>query len=114
MMMKVMPRFCQTVVTDTAASAVSLSCSQRTGSRPSSCSSWFTTPIDGLNSVSHMSEATATDVATVDEKIVRKIVIPRSRSEEHTSELQSLMRNSYAVFCLKKKPKEQNTRTHTN
>src|SRR3546814_9152740 len=29
------------------------------------------------------------------------------RSEEHTSELQSLMRNSYAVFCLKKK--KQNT-----
>src|SRR3546814_4629560 len=28
---------------------------------------------------------------------------PRDRSEEHTSELQSLMRNSYAVFCLKKK-----------
>src|SRR3546814_9699964 len=27
----------------------------------------------------------------------------RMRSEEHTSELQSLMRNSYAVFCLKKK-----------
>src|SRR3546814_8223035 len=27
----------------------------------------------------------------------------RQRSEEHTSELQSLMRNSYAVFCLKKK-----------
>src|SRR3546814_9268422 len=30
------------------------------------------------------------------------------RSEEHTSELQSLMRISYAVFCLKKK-KQQNT-----
>src|SRR3546814_8413991 len=28
-----------------------------------------------------------------------------ARSEEHTSELQSLMRNSYAVFCLKKKTK---------
>src|SRR3546814_8886451 len=28
---------------------------------------------------------------------------PRIRSEEHTSELQSLMRISYAVFCLKKK-----------
>src|SRR3546814_2948662 len=28
---------------------------------------------------------------------------PSSRSEEHTSELQSLMRNSYAVFCLTKK-----------
>src|SRR3546814_9710760 len=27
----------------------------------------------------------------------------KPRSEEHTSELQSLMRNSYAVFCLKKK-----------
>src|SRR3546814_12472392 len=31
------------------------------------------------------------------------------RSEEHTSELQSLMRISYAVFCLKKKKKEINT-----
>src|SRR3546814_10849167 len=29
--------------------------------------------------------------------------LPGFRSEEHTSELQSLMRNSYAVFCLKKK-----------
>src|SRR3546814_1253584 len=29
------------------------------------------------------------------------------RSEEHTSELQSLMRTSYAVFCLKKKTKNQ-------
>src|SRR3546814_9405205 len=29
----------------------------------------------------------------------------KRRSEEHTSELQSLMRNSYAVFCLKKKQK---------
>src|SRR3546814_10760752 len=30
-----------------------------------------------------------------------------SRSEEHTSELQSLMRISYAVFCLKKKKRKQ-------
>src|SRR3546814_4504319 len=30
-------------------------------------------------------------------------VLGKGRSEEHTSELQSLMRNSYAVFCLKKK-----------
>src|SRR3546814_1138470 len=45
-----------------------------------------------------------------------------SRSEEHTSELQSLMRISYAVFCLKKKHKKKkhtmidlisNTRQHT-
>src|SRR3546814_7306017 len=33
----------------------------------------------------------------------------RQRSEEHTSELQSLMRISYAVFCLKKKKKKQNS-----
>src|SRR3546814_7896318 len=33
----------------------------------------------------------------------------RPRSEEHTSELQSLMRNSYAVFCLKKKKNKTTT-----
>src|SRR3546814_6506059 len=38
----------------------------------------------------------------------------RERSEEHTSELQSLMRISYAVFCLKKKKKKQKSKkTHT-
>src|SRR3546814_7993252 len=36
-----------------------------------------------------------------------------SRSEEHTSELQSLMRISYAVFCLKKK-KKKNTQKNMN
>src|SRR3546814_3677463 len=35
------------------------------------------------------------------------------RSEEHTSELQSLMRISYAVFCLKKKKKQNNKTLHT-
>src|SRR3546814_9527342 len=35
------------------------------------------------------------------------------RSEEHTSELQSLMRLSYAVFCLKKKRKTPTTRHFT-
>src|SRR3546814_6544778 len=34
------------------------------------------------------------------------VVVIVFRSEEHTSELQSLMRNSYAVFCLKKKKKK--------
>src|SRR3546814_9290792 len=38
----------------------------------------------------------------------------RGRSEEHTSELQSLMRNSYAVFCLKKKTHSQNIDHMTN
>src|SRR3546814_1610363 len=36
------------------------------------------------------------------------------RSEEHTSELQSLMRISYAVFCLKKKTKKQHRTVNTN
>src|SRR3546814_3836068 len=40
---------------------------------------------------------------------------PDKRSEEHTSELQSLMRISYAVFCLKKKTQSStNITTHIN
>src|SRR3546814_9564766 len=37
---------------------------------------------------------------------------PAVRSEEHTSELQSLMRISYAVFCLKKNNKEKPINSH--
>src|SRR3546814_9169971 len=37
------------------------------------------------------------------------LCLPRCRSEEHTSELQSLMRISYAVFCLKKKKYQKTT-----
>src|SRR3546814_8420717 len=42
--------------------------------------------------------------------------VSRPRSEEHTSELQSLMRISYAVFCLQKKKqtKPTNTNQHKN
>src|SRR3546814_10702490 len=40
----------------------------------------------------------------------RWLVPIASRSEEHTSELQSLMRISYAVFCLKKKKEQQQSR----
>src|SRR3546814_6009136 len=46
--------------------------------------------------------ATACWTAAADRTAGRK---PGRRSEEHTSELQSLMRISYAVFCLKKKKK---------
>src|SRR3546814_7062178 len=42
--------------------------------------------------------------------LLRDIPLRSTRSEEHTSELQSLMRISYAVFCLKKK---NTTTTHT-
>src|SRR3546814_5295093 len=45
----------------------------------------------------------------------RRPRLPPSRSEEHTSELQSLMRISYAVFCLKKKKKNNiNTKEQNN
>src|SRR3546814_4297163 len=37
------------------------------------------------------------------------VAVDVNRSEEHTSELQSLMRISYAVFCLKKKKQDNNT-----
>src|SRR3546814_3540980 len=47
------------------------------------------------------------------ERILFDMVI-KPRSEEHTSELQSLMRISYAVFCLKKKRiKQHKEQTHT-
>src|SRR3546814_9456769 len=39
-------------------------------------------------------------------QVTGNVVEGRPRSEEHTSELQSLMRISYAVFCLKKKKKK--------
>src|SRR3546814_3033991 len=38
---------------------------------------------------------------------VGQVHVPQGRSEEHTSELRSLMRISYAVFCLKKKTKKK-------
>src|SRR3546814_4527550 len=41
-----------------------------------------------------------------------KRVSPHERSEEHTSELQSLMRISYAVFCLKKKTSTPSAKHH--
>src|SRR3546814_5305247 len=44
---------------------------------------------------------------SLDEKLAKLLLLRKRgiRSEEHTSELQSLMRISYAVFCLKKKNK---------
>src|SRR3546814_1662764 len=41
----------------------------------------------------------------------KRRMLPSQRSEEHTSELQSLMRISYAVFCLKKKKITQHNNT---
>src|SRR3546814_13194265 len=44
------------------------------------------------------------------QRCVRDAIQNQHRSEEHTSELQSLMRISYAVFCLKKKKKKKLTK----
>src|SRR3546814_4300845 len=52
--------------------------------------------IDALRTIAHSSDAV---LGAVHEKGGDKML----RSEEHTSELQSLMRISYAVFCLQKK-----------
>src|SRR3546814_1929772 len=46
----------------------------------------------------------------IDERVVTALL----RSEEHTSELQSLMRKSYAVFRLKKKTQTSNTIKHNS
>src|SRR3546814_7964688 len=47
--------------------------------------------------------------ANLDPDYLETLVTQRQRSEEHTSELQSLMRISYAVFCLKKKKNTEPT-----
>src|SRR3546814_8148486 len=46
-------------------------------------------------------------VRTADHQVNLVLIPPLARSEEHTSELQSLMRISYAVFCLKKKTRSK-------
>src|SRR3546814_8144076 len=51
-------------------------------------------------------EAAVAMVDAVDLQHVERFADVFGRSEEHTSELQSLMRISYAVFCLKKKKKQ--------
>src|SRR3546814_3007886 len=49
------------------------------------------------------------DVRLLSRRLQARAVLVADRSEEHTSELQSLMRISYAVFCLQKKKKYNNT-----
>src|SRR3546814_9551806 len=69
-----------------------------------------------IDEMREAAEQAATGPARAEDKLreairlgVRRIAT--DRSEEHTSELQSLMRISYAVFCLKKKTRQYNTIT---
>src|SRR3546814_9904042 len=63
-------------------------------------------------------EGSAGPVAIVRHPDVQRMLLTmrgltEARSEEHTSELQSLMRTSYAVFCLKKKKQTIRRQNHT-
>src|SRR3546814_8215739 len=66
---------------------------------------------------SHPPSQEARDAGRMRRRVKRKglesIAPAVIRSEEHTSELQSLMRISYAVFCLKKKKNTDNTKSRT-
>src|SRR3546814_6680166 len=62
------------------------------------CREQWPNPVCAENPFRAEGEARGYDITTL-----------RFRSEEHTSELQSLMRISYAVFCLKKKTRNNNT-----
>src|SRR3546814_1737959 len=62
------------------------------------------------DSVTNVTEAV--DEAVLGHRIVK--IYNGQRSEEHTSELQSLMRISYAVFCLKKKKQQHHTQSTHN
>src|SRR3546814_5722141 len=96
------------------------------GSPPSSPSA----PLPGSRRISRPQGNVAASAAawcdhcphgTDERHLIRKYAAPwypqsdhdPSRSEEHTSELQSLMRISYAVFCLKKKTQNQHQNTQT-
>src|SRR3546814_7151120 len=82
----------------------------------SSCRGVSTSPPAKINSCVAPSRQTRTS-SLLDKALVTDTPTPcrppeKARSEEHTYELQSLMRNSYAVFCLKKKNKKKKI-THT-
>src|SRR3546814_2071941 len=66
----------------------------------------------GLDAVAELTHfaLTSEDVNSAAYALTVQRAVTRVRSEEHTSELQSLMRISYAVFCLKKKKKRMRTR----
>src|SRR3546814_1946912 len=61
---------------------------------------------NGFTGASQRGDGPVINEEDIDQVIQLKTIVNQmkyDRSEEHTSELQSLMRNSYAVFCLKKK-----------
>src|SRR3546814_4414878 len=83
-------------------------------------SQWLETALPPSARISlTVSSAAASTISATTTFAPRRARIRAARSEEHTSELQSLMRISYAVFCLKKKTqkkekKQNNTSKNEN
>src|SRR3546814_1284746 len=74
--------------------------------RPTSCGGIGAPPLTKQRNDerSYVTRSAASQASSAKEAVpIVQVTRSRSRSEEHTSELQSLMRTSYAVFCLKKK-----------
>src|SRR3546814_6092872 len=101
-------------------------CSSDLAQRPE-CPAHGTAPSGSNISISGSAPASPSTIVTVSPRLSgasqaaycagSAIVADSPRSEEHTSELQSLMRISYAVFCLKKKThkqRESERETNTN
>src|SRR3546814_5659606 len=72
---------------------------------------WTGQAFEWVEGRSYEAAIAAADGKTWSEFELRKNLEALLRSEEHTSELQSLMRISYAVFCLKKKKNDENIDT---
>src|SRR3546814_6285459 len=89
-------------------------CRSHSGRRGSMTHSWqfYLTAADAWDAI-YQDCAGARSTIDFEQYIIRDDDCGRRRSEEHTSELQSLMRISYAVFCLKKK-KQRNYQTLHN
>src|SRR3546814_4909980 len=85
-------------------------CSNSTlSSTPYCCAVYFLI----VESISFRRCACVSCILRISKRVATVNSAPPSRSEEHTSELQSLMRISYAVFCLKKKNKPQMQNKYT-
>src|SRR3546814_5395040 len=76
---------------------------QRLGDGRSQPSAAEATPATGLDLLERIADPLPVRLRDADAGIAHREVQVRDRSEEHTYEIQSLMRISYAVFCLKKK-----------
>src|SRR3546814_9228861 len=71
----------------------------------------FATEVAGVEQLGLVNRGENAEITTLEQAVASELSGNLvDRSEEHTSELQSLMRISYAVFCLKKKNKNKPTR----